>query len=74
VTTGDSTELVIESEETMQWYVVYPTTGGDPLCVQDCATGPDCDGGASFHDELYDSYLECCRQHLWWVADSRCPL
>ena len=58
-------------EHTGLWYVVYEDNK-DPTCVQDCAIGPDCGGLAQYHDDLYDSYDECCEMHLWWVKDSRC--
>jgi hypothetical protein len=59
-------------EHSLKWYVIYPTDGGDPVCAQDCATGPECQGLSIYHEELYESYQECCEVHLWWVEGSRC--
>ena len=57
---------------TAKWYVKYDYSGGgDPQCVQDCAMGPDCDGWSEHFEELYDSYEDCCKTHLWWVT-GRC--
>ena len=62
-----------ETEHTLKWYVVYHTNK-DPECVQDCTLGPDCYGLATYHDNLYTSFDECCSYHLWWVTNSRCQL
>ena len=55
----------------LKWFVTYQP-GGDPICGQDCISGPDCIGSATYHDELYESYDECCALHLWWIETSRC--
>ena len=56
---------------TMKWYVVYHPNR-DPECVQDCGTGPDCNSWTEYHEELYESYGECCVNHLWWVKNIQC--
>jgi len=58
---------------TFKWYVLYHS-GKDPTCVQDCVDGPDCGSYSEYHQELYDSYGECCQQHLSWVVNIRCNL
>mmetsp|Transcript_6630 Transcript_6630/g.8769 ORF Transcript_6630/g.8769 Transcript_6630/m.8769 type:complete len:304 (+) Transcript_6630:2-913(+) len=58
---------------TLKWYVVYHDTE-DPECLQDCASGPDCGGHPEYHDDLYQSFNECCQNHLWWIEDSPCSL
>ena len=61
-------------EHTLKYYVNYPNEGSTPECVQDCANGPGCRGYQNYHEELYDTYMECCSKHLWWVPDSPCHL
>ena len=58
-----------------KWFVEY-AIGGDPKCVKECddPEDADCRGLAEEYQELYDSFDECCKFHLWWIPDSPCPV
>ena len=57
-----------------KWYVEYTTA--DHNCVKECVDpdDADCGGPAEEYQELYDSFEECCKYHLWWIPDSPCPV
>ncbi|KAL7532236.1 hypothetical protein ACHAWF_004087 [Thalassiosira exigua] len=65
--------VAADPEPRWKWYVVYAGSS-DPKCVQDCDDGPNCNGAAAYHDELYDTYQVCCANHLWYVEGSGCNM
>lgn len=54
-----------------KWYVEYYSED-DHRCVQECEGDHPCGGLAQSYMELYDSFEECCKVHLWWMEDSPC--
>ena len=44
----------------------------EETCVRECAIGENCNGQA-LEGDLYDSFEECCRNHLSMLDNSPCP-
>lgn len=52
-----------------KWYFTSGASD-DRMCVKEC-DGPEeyCGGAAENWEEVYDSFNECCRFHLWYNID-----
>jgi hypothetical protein len=58
-----------------KWYVLYDINGNGASCVRECdGTEPSCKGRAENYQELYSTFDQCCKEHLWWMLDSPCSL
>ena len=55
-----------------KWYVrTLPGSGKE--CVKECTIGDDsCRGRATLDKVLYDTFDECCGNHLQGMANSQC--
>ncbi len=56
-----------QQQQTEKWYVTY-RNGGNPECISNANLE------AKYHDDLYDTFMDCCQRHLWYLVDSPCPL
>lgn len=53
-----------------RWYVEYYNEN-EHICVQECQGPLPCYGKRDSYKESYDSFNDCCDEHMWWLVDCR---